>query len=113
MPLLRIEYTSVQLRSQIYIDVVNWMLLFAVLLVIAIFKNSNNLTHAYGLAVCGTMTITGIMILWILVLRGEMVKTLIAGVVLFITSVFLLSNFSKIPYGGYWSLVIAAFWELF
>ena len=66
MPLLRIEYTSAQLRSQIYIDVVNWMLLFAVLLIIAIFKSSNNLTHAYGLAVCGTMTITGIMIIWIL-----------------------------------------------
>jgi len=108
MPLLRIEYTSVQLRSQIYIDVVNWMLLFAVLLIIAIFKNSNNLTHAYGLAVCGTMTITGIMILWILVLRGELVKTLIAGLVLFVTSIFLLSNFSKIPYGGYWSLLIAS-----
>ena len=108
MPLLRIEYTSVQLRSQIYIDVVNWMLLFAVLLIIAIFKSSNNLTHAYGLAVCGTMTITGIMIIWILVLRGELVKTLVAGTVLFITGVFLLSNFSKIPYGGYWSLIIAS-----
>ena len=108
MPLLRIEYTSVQLRSQIYIDVVNWMLLFAVLLIIAIFKSSNNLTHAYGLAVCGTMTITGVMILWILVLRGELVKTLIAGIVLFVTCVFLLSNFSKIPYGGYWSLLIAS-----
>jgi KUP system potassium uptake protein len=108
MPLLRIEYTSAELRSQIYIDVVNWMLLFAVLLIIAIFKSSNNLTHAYGLAVCGTMTITGIMIIWILILRGELVKTLIAGIVLFITTVFLFSNFSKIPYGGYWSILIAS-----
>jgi KUP system potassium uptake protein len=108
MPLLRIEYTSVQLRSQIYIDMVNWMLLFAVLIIIVIFKSSNNLTHAYGLAVCGTMTITGIMIIWILILRGELVKTLIAGVVLFVTTVFLVSNFSKIPYGGYWSLIIAS-----
>ncbi len=108
MPLLRIEYTSVQLRSQIYIDVVNWMLLFAVLLIIAIFRSSNNLTHAYGLAVCGTMTITGIMILWILILRGELIKTLIAIVVFLITLVFLFSNFSKIPYGGYWSLIIAS-----
>ncbi len=108
MPLLRIDYTSIQLRSQIYIDVVNWFLLFAVLLIIAIFRNSNNLTHAYGLAVSGTMAITGIMILWILILRGELVKTLIAGVVLLVTLVFLFSNFSKIPFGGYWSLLIAA-----
>jgi KUP system potassium uptake protein len=108
MPLLRIDYTSVQLRSQIYIDVVNWFLLFAVLLIIAIFRNSNNLTHAYGLAVSGTMAITGIMILWILILRGELVKTLIAGIVLLVTLVFLFSNFSKIPFGGYWSLLIAS-----
>jgi KUP system potassium uptake protein len=108
MPLLRIDYTSIQLRSQIYIDVVNWFLLFAVLLIIAIFKNSNNLTHAYGLAVSGTMAITGVMIFWILILRGELVKTLIAGVVLLVTLVFLFSNFSKIPFGGYWSLLIAA-----
>jgi KUP system potassium uptake protein len=107
LPLLRVEYTSPSLRSQIYIDIVNWLLLFAVLMVIAIFRTSNNLTHAYGLAVCGTMTITAIMITWIFVLRGEIVKTFIASGVLFITFVFLVSNFQKIPFGGYWSLLIA------
>ena len=107
LPLLRIEYTSPQLRSQIYIDIVNWALLFAVLFVIIIFKSSNSLTHAYGLAVCGTMTITGILIMWILILRGEIVKSLIAVTIFGITAVFLLSNFHKIPLGGYWSLLIA------
>lgn len=106
MPLMHIEYTSPQLRSQIYIDVVNWLLLLAVLLIIALFRSSNNLTHAYGLAVSGTMAITGIMIVWILILKGELVKTVIASCVLFVTAVFLVSNFSKIPYGGYWSLII-------
>ena len=53
MPLLHIDFTSPQLRSQIYIDIVNWFLLAAVLLMIIIFKTSNNLTHAYGLAVSG------------------------------------------------------------
>jgi len=107
LPLLRIDYTSPQLRSQIYIDIVNWALLFAVLFVIAIFKSSNNLTHAYGLAVSGTMAITAILIVWILVLRGEIVKSLIAVTILVIAVVFLIANFHKIPYGGYWSLLIA------
>jgi len=107
LPLMRVEYTSPSLRSQIYIDIVNWLLLFAVLMVIAIFRTSNNLTHAYGLAVCGTMTITAIMITWIFVIRGEIVKSFIATGVLFITSVFMVSNFQKIPFGGYWSLIIA------
>ncbi|MDO9325552.1 MAG: KUP/HAK/KT family potassium transporter [Methanoregula sp.] len=107
MPLLRIEYTSPQLRSQIYIDIVNWALLFAVLFVIAIFKSSNNLTLAYGLAVCGTMAITAILIAWILILRGEIIKSLIAVTILGITIVFLTANLHKIPYGGFWSLLIA------
>jgi KUP system potassium uptake protein len=108
LPLLHIEYTSPHLRSQIYIDIVNWMLLFAVLLVIVIFQSSNNLTHAYGLAVCGTMMITSIFIVWIFVLRGELVKTLIAGGVLIVTSSFLISSLHKIPQGGFWSLIIGA-----
>ena len=107
LPLLRIDYTSPLLRSQIYIGVVNWALLVAVLFVILIFRSSANLTLAYGLAVCGTMTITGILIAWILILRGEMVKSLIAVAILGITAVFLLANFHKIPSGGYWSLLIA------
>ncbi len=106
MPLLRIDYTSPQLRSQIYIDIVNWALLFAVLFVIVIFRSSNNLTHAYGLAVCGTMVITAVLVTWILILRGETVQSLIAVSILGITAVFLLANFQKIPFGGYWSLVI-------
>ena len=107
MPLLHIDYTSPQLRSQIYIDIVNWFLLAAVLLMIIIFKTSNNLTHAYGLAVSGTMAITGLMILWILILRGEIVKSMIALGVLTVNTVFLIANLNKIPYGGYISLLIA------
>jgi KUP system potassium uptake protein len=108
MPMLRIDYTSPQLRSQIYIDIVNWALLIAVLFIIVIFRSSNNLTHAYGLAVCGTMVITAILVTWILLLRGQMIKSIIAVTILFITTVFLIANFDKVPYGGYWSLLIAA-----
>ncbi|MEI8330626.1 MAG: KUP/HAK/KT family potassium transporter, partial [Methanomicrobiales archaeon] len=107
MPLLRIEYTSPQLRSQIYIDIMNWLLLFAVLAVIAIFQSSNNLTMAYGLAVSGDMAITGFLITWILFARGNIVKTLMAGSFFCINIVFHLSTLHKIPQGGYWSLLIA------
>jgi len=107
MPLLRIDYTSPQLRSQIYIDIVNWALLIAVLFIIVIFRSSANLTHAYGLAVCGTMVITAIMVTWILSIRGQIIRSLVAVIILGITAVFLIANLDKIPFGGYWSLVIA------
>jgi KUP system potassium uptake protein len=107
MPLLRIEFTSPQLRSQIYIDMMNWLLLIAVLVVILIFKTSNNLTLAYGLAVAGDMAITGILITLILLHRGEILKTLLAFGIMLINFTFLFSTFHKIPYGGYISLLIA------
>ena len=38
LPILKIDYTSSELRSQIYIDIVNWLLLVAVLLVMVVFR---------------------------------------------------------------------------
>jgi KUP system potassium uptake protein len=107
MPLLRIEYTSPQLRSQIYIDIMNWLLLFAVLVVILIFQTSGNLTLAYGLAVSGDMAITGILITMILFYRGQIMKTVLALGIVMVNFAFLFATFHKIPYGGYISLMIA------
>jgi len=107
LPLLRIEYTSPQLRSQIYIDVMNWLMLFSVLLVILIFQNSTNLTLAYGLAVSGDMVITGTFITLIFAFRGEISRTLFALCILCVNFTFLFATFHKIPNGGYISLVIA------
>lgn len=108
IPMLRIEYTSIRLRSQIYIDIVNWLLMIAVLLVMIIFRTSNNLTLAYGLAVSGTMTITGILITWIFFKRGEVGKFLLGCIVLSVNLLILTSTIHKIPLGGYWSLIFAS-----
>ena len=108
-PLMKIKYTSTKLRSQIYIPSVNWLLLFAVLLMIMIFKESANLAAAYGLAVTATMFISSIFIVSILYNRKEFVKMSIAIFVLMITSVYLVAVTHKIHDGGYWSIIIAAF----
>jgi len=108
MPLMKIDYTSTHLRSQIYIDVVNWALMGAVILMMFLFRESFNLAAAYGLAVSGTMTITGIFITWIYLKREQYWKMLLGVGLLAIDAVFLASNIFKIPHGGYWSLLIAA-----
>jgi KUP system potassium uptake protein len=108
MPLFRIDYTSTELRSQIYIASVNWFLLFSVLFIMFLFKESNRLAAAYGLAVTGTMTLTGIMMTTIFHLRKENLKTVIAALVTVVDIIFLTSNTYKIPHGGYWSIIIAA-----
>lgn len=108
IPILKIDYTSAELRSQIYIGAVNWFLLLAVLFIMFEFRESQRLAAAYGFAVTGTMTFTGIMMTWIFYLRGKMIMALISLLVTFVDIVFFLSNIYKIPHGGYWSLIIAS-----
>jgi KUP system potassium uptake protein len=108
MPLLKVDYTSTRLRSQIYISSVNWFLLISVLFIMYEFKESSHLAAAYGLAVTGTMTLTGLMMTWIFYLRNNPGKVLLSLFVTFVDIIFLLSNMYKIPHGGYWSIVIAA-----
>jgi len=108
LPWLRIQYTSEQRRSQIYIGSVNWLLLLGVLAIILIFKESEALAAAYGLAVTGSMTITGILITIIFYLKGKKFYTVAAGFVTFVDISFLVSNVYKIPHGGYISLIIAS-----
>jgi KUP system potassium uptake protein len=107
MPILRIDYTSAELRSQIYIDVINWLLLFAVLFIMFEFRASHNLASAYGLAVTGTMTLTGIFMVWIFFYRKDWVKMALGVGVLCVDVLFLASNTYKIPFGGYWSIIIS------
>jgi len=108
MPLLKVDYTSPELRSQIYIGTVNWFLLIAVLFIMIEFRESHRLATAYGLAVTGTMTLTGIMMIWIFYLKGHWVKFLVSIFVTMVDAVYLLSNTYKIPHGGYWSIILAA-----
>ncbi len=107
LPMFKIEYTSPKLRSQIYIGFVNWFLLISVLFIIFEFKESHRLAAAYGLAVTGTMALTGIMMTMIFHMRKDRLKTAVSILVTLADLAFLLSNTYKLPHGGYWSIIIA------
>ena len=109
LPLLKVDYTSSQLKSQIYIGSVNWMLLVLVVFIMLIFRKSENLAAAYGLAVTGTMTITGVMMVMIYSRTTKKWKVPIALFVTFLDAAFLVANLNKLPHGGYWSIILASF----
>jgi KUP system potassium uptake protein len=73
-----------------------------------IFKESGNLAAAYGLAVTGTMFITGIMMTIIFSRTAKKWKVPIALFVTVVDLAFLLANLNKLPHGGYWSLILAS-----
>ncbi|MBP1752807.1 MAG: potassium transporter [Geobacteraceae bacterium] len=109
MPLMRVDYTSTKLKSQIYIGFINWSLMCAVIFVMIIFQKSANLAAAYGMAVTGSMTITSMMMVMVFSRTQKKWKVPIALLVCCIDFVYLFSTFSKIPHGAYWSLILASF----
>jgi len=106
--MLHIDYTSDELRTQIYINTVNWFLFIAVILVLLMFQYSENLANAYGLAVTGTMSITGTFMIAIFFLEHKYFHGLIAIGVTALDITYFLSTISKFSHGGYLSLLIAA-----
>jgi KUP system potassium uptake protein len=107
-PLLKVKFTSSHIKSQIYIGVVNWGLLIAVIFMILFFQKSENIAAAYGLAVTATMTISSIFMIWIFKIDRNR-KKMFASILVFIVVLgFLVAVMNKIPHGGYWSIVIAA-----
>lgn len=107
MPLFKVDYTSKEMHSQIYIGSVNWALFIAVVLVIMGFKESHHLAAAYGLAVTGSMTITSMLMVMIFHLKNRPWLCATAAGICVLDVIYLVANFYKLPHGGYWSLVIA------
>jgi KUP system potassium uptake protein len=111
MPLMKVAYTSSEMKSQIYIPVVNGTLMCAVICMILIFQKSENLAAAYGMAVTGSMTITGLMMILVFAnMKSKRMKWKlpVAVIVTGIAFMYFVATLSKLPHGAYWSLILAA-----
>jgi KUP system potassium uptake protein len=104
LPHLKVEQTSAEARGQIYMPTVNWMLMVAAIGLVLIFRSSNHLAGAYGVAVNSTMVVTTVLAFKVARERGGWSR-MAAGsfLVLFlaIDLCFLGSNLFKIPDGGW------------
>ena len=104
LPHLKVEQISAEARGQIYMPMVNWMLMVAAISLVLVFRTSNNLAAAYGVAVNSTMAVTTVLAFKVALERGGW-KPLAAGAFLIgflaIDLGFLGSNFLKIPDGGW------------
>jgi KUP system potassium uptake protein len=57
LPRLNVRRTSETQAGQIYLPTINFLLMCGVILLVGIFKSSENMANAYGLAVTGTMAV--------------------------------------------------------
>jgi KUP system potassium uptake protein len=111
LPSLEIRHTSPSDPGQVYVPIVNSLLMLGVLVLVATFASSARLAAAYGIAVTGTMLITGVLFFARVLGRARRRRALILAGAVAILSVdvaFLTANAVKIPSGGWLPLLIAA-----
>ncbi|MCX6225562.1 MAG: KUP/HAK/KT family potassium transporter [Bacteroidia bacterium] len=107
-PKLKIKYPT-QIKGQLYISSVNWMLFIACVGVVLMFRTSSNMEAAYGLAISITMLITTLLMTEFLkVVRfNHFLATVFTVTYLAIEATFLLANMLKFIHGGWFTLLLA------
>jgi KUP system potassium uptake protein len=107
-PKVKIRYPS-EMKGQLFIPSVNWMLLAGCIGVVLYFHESAAMEAAYGLAIVLTMLMTTTLLAFYMRLKKYPVA-LIAVIVVFFLVVegsFLAANLEKFPHGGYVTLIAA------
>ena len=111
LPRMRVEFTSDQESGQIYIPIINWLLMIGSILLVLQYKSSEHLASAYGIAVSMTMLVTTILFGQYLRQRFRIPSVtayvLIAPVIL-LELVFVSSNVPKIFESGWLPLTAGA-----
>jgi KUP system potassium uptake protein len=108
---VRISQTSDQVYGQIYVPVVNWLMMVATVVVTFAFGSSDRLAGAYGTAVSTTMLLTTVLLYqamtkvwkWPLALAVRC-----GGALILVDGGFFAANLLKIADGGWVPLTFAA-----
>jgi KUP system potassium uptake protein len=109
LPRLEIRHTSAHQAGQIYMPRVNGLLLIGVLLLVALFRSSSAMASAYGIAVTGTMVVTGLMafvVIWRMWRWSPLAAAALMVPFLFVDLTFLSANMLKVVEGGWVPLAI-------
>lgn len=110
LPRMEVRQTSDRAQGQIYVPLTNWSLYLAVIFLVFTFQSSGNLAAAYGIAVTGTMTITTILVAFVMVLYWRWSPALVIPLItlLFVVDLtYFAANAMKLAQGGWFPIGIA------
>ncbi len=111
IPRMRVIYTSLAHRGQVYVPFVNRLLAVICILLVVTFRSSGRLADAYGLAVAVTMVVTSVA--YFEVVRGRLRWGLPAALVstvpfIALEALFVIGSLPKVREGGWIPLVVSA-----
>lgn len=111
LPRLSVMHTSSKVMGQIYVPLVNWLLLAAVVLAVISFGSSTALASAYGVAVMGTMLVTTFLTFFVIRHSWRYPLWLCAlatGAFMLIDATFFAAAMHKVLEGGWFPLLLGA-----
>ncbi|GAB2214224.1 hypothetical protein Drorol1_Dr00018565 [Drosera rotundifolia] len=109
-PRLKIVHTSKKLMGQIYIPVINWFLMMMCVLVVAVFRSTNDIANAYGIAEVGVMMVstTLVTLVMLLIWQTNIILALLFPIVFGLVELTYLSAvLTKVAEGGWLPLAFA------
>jgi KUP system potassium uptake protein len=110
-PGLRIQQTSAESYGQIYVPVVNWVMMMLTVALAVVFGSSDRLAGAYGTAVSTTMLLTTALLYTVMRERWQwsfVAAVLVSSVFLVVDTGFFSANLLKITEGGWVPLTLGA-----
>ncbi len=109
LPRLSIRHTSADQEGQVYLSLANWLLMAATLAAVLLFRSSDALAGAYGIAVSGLMAISTFLAALIALKWGyrPALVLLVNGGFFIVDLIFFAANATKLFQGGWFPLIIA------
>ena len=109
LPRMRVLHTASHEKGQIYIPAVNWLLAVGTLAAVLLFRSSDALGGAYGIAVSMLMAVTTVLAALVALKWGYNPLLVVAanGFFLVIELVFVAANATKLIEGGWFPLLLA------
>ncbi len=111
LPRMSIRHTSKRIIGQIYIPVVNWLLLASVIVLVLTFRSPTGLANAYGIAlsaIFATNTLLAFVVFRMLWRKPLWMVVPAAAFFISIELTFFAANLTKILSGGWFPLVVGA-----
>jgi KUP system potassium uptake protein len=107
-PKVKIKYPT-ELKGQIYIPSINWLLFIGCVGIVLHFEESSNMEHAYGLAIILCMIMTTVLLNYYLIMKRVKWFFFVPLITIYlgIEFSFLAANITKFAEGGYVTLFIA------
>jgi KUP system potassium uptake protein len=110
LPRMNVLHTSDQQAGQVYVPVINWLMMLVTIGLVLGFGSSSRLAAAYGIAVTLSMIITTCLAYSVVKAWGwgTLQAAAVTGFFLVIEVSFLTANLEKIAHGGWFPLLLAA-----